>query len=123
MKITQFKLLNAYDAASKLVNIKLPFKKSYAVYTLIKEMEENRAFYAQEEKKLIEENCASIDESGRISFEDAGSQIKFMQSREELNNLEIDLKYEPITLIESDLGGAGIAPLDMIQLEELIIFE
>lgn len=123
MKITQFKLLNAYDAASKLVNIKLPFKKSYAVYTLIKEMEENRAFYAQEEKKLIEENRASIDESGRISFNDAGSQIKFMQARNELNGLEVELQYEPITLTEGDLGDAGISPADIMCLEDLIIFE
>ena len=123
MKITQIKLLSSYEAISKLVNIKLPFKKSYAIYSLVKEMDEQRAFYAQEEKKLIVECGADIDERGLISFPDDASQVKFMQARAELNNLEIDLKYEPITLTESDLGDAGIAPADLIQLDGLVLFE
>lgn len=123
MKITQIKLLNSYEAISKLVNIKLPFKKSYAIYSLVKEIDEQRAFYAQEEKKLIVESGADVDGKGLISFPDDASQLKFMQARAELNNLEIDLKYEPITLTESDLGDAGIAPADLIQLDGLVLFE
>jgi hypothetical protein len=73
MKITQIKLLSSYEAISKLVNIKLPFKKSYAIYSLVKEMDEQRAFYAQEEKKLIVESGADIDERGLISFPDDAS--------------------------------------------------
>lgn len=123
MKTTQIKLLNSHEAIRKLVNLQLPLKKSYAIYKLIKELDANREFYALEEQKLIAESGAVIDEGGRIEFNDAGAQIKFMQARNELNGLEVELQYEPITLTEGDLGDAGISPADIMCLEDLIIFE
>ena len=119
MKIQQ--LLNAYPIMQKLITLKLPVKKAHKVFLMVKKAEEQREFFIQEEKKLIEQYEAEVREDGRIYFKDAESKIAFLAADAELSQLEID-GFDPIYLTYDDMGDETFTAADIAALDGVVIF-
>ena len=122
--MTQKEMINIIPTLQKLVGIKLPLKSSYAVFRLAKEIDAQKEFFIEEERKLIEKYNGSINEMGRISFENPENFEPFAQEYAELNNLEVELKEKlPIVIKLDVVEGGEFAPADFFSLEGIIDFE
>lgn len=122
--MTQKQMLNIIPTLQKLVGIKLPLKSSYAIFRLAKEIDAQKEFFIEEEKKLIEKYKGSISPEGRISFEEPKNFELFAQEYSELNNLEVEIKEQlPIVIKLDSVEGGDFAPADFFSLEGIINFE
>ena len=119
MKIQQ--LLNALPIMQKLIGLKLPIRKAHKVFLMAKKAEEQKEFFVQEERKLIEKFEAEIKEDGRIYFKDAESKEAFLAADAELGQLEID-GFDPIYLTFDDMEDETFTATDIAALDGVIIF-
>lgn len=118
--MTVQQMLNSLPVLQRVIDLKLPLKKAYKVYSLAKVINEQREFFIKEEKKLIEEFNAEILDNGSIKFNDAEDQQTFMQKHIDLMNYEVDLTA--VELSFDDLGDAEFTAKDMMALEGVINF-
>ena len=88
---------------------------------MVKKAEEQREFFIQEERKLIERFDAEIKEDGRVYFKDAESQASFIAADAELCQLEID-GFDPIYLTYDDMGDETFTATDIAALDGVVIF-
>lgn len=119
MKIQQ--LLNAYPTMQKLITLKLPVKKAHKVFLMVRKTEEQKEFFVQEEKKLIEKYEAEIKKDGMIYFKDSESKEAFLAAEAELGQLEID-GFDPIYLTYDDMGDETFTAADIASLDGVVIF-
>jgi hypothetical protein len=119
MKIQQ--LLNALPVMQKLIGLKLPIRKAHKVFLMAKKADEQKEFFVQEEKKLIEKFDAEMQEDGIIHFKDAESHASFIAADRELCQLEID-GFDPIYLTYDDMGDETFTATDIAALDGVVIF-
>jgi hypothetical protein len=119
--MTLLEMLNALPEVQKLMNLKLPVKKAFKVYSLAKQINEQRDFFINEEKKLIEKFQAIVDEGGRVSFNSAEDQEGFLKEHNELKNY-VPEGIEVLELSFADLGDAEFTPMELATLEGVISF-
>lgn len=118
--MTVQKMLAALPVLNRMMELKLPIKKAHAVYSLAKQINEQREFFINEEKKLIEKFNAEILDGGNIRFKDAESQVGFMTEHNALMHYEVDAAA--IDLSFEDLGDSEFTPVELMQLEGVINF-
>lgn len=121
--MTQSMINKAYAALVKLVDYKLPVKKAYAIYKLTKSVEEQYQFAVSEEKKYIAEFGGHINPDGTVSFESAEKFGEYQEKALSLNEMEVQLEFTPVVLLEQDIGDQVIAPVDIYNLEGFVSFE
>ena len=114
-------MLNALPVLQKMMDLKLPMKKAYKVYSLAKAIEDKRQFFIDQERKLIESFGAEILENGNIKFKSAEDQISFSKEHFELLNCELE-DFAAIELSFDDLGDATFTAKDLMALEGVINF-
>ena len=114
-------LLNAYPIMQKLITLKLPIKKAHKVFLMAKKADEQKEFFIQEEKKLIEKYEAEIKEDGMIYFKNAEIKEAFIAADAELGQLEID-GFDPIYLTYDDMGDETFTAADIAALDGVVIF-
>ena len=120
----QKQMFNIIPTLQKLVGIKLPLKSSYAVFRLAKEIDAQKEFFIEEERKLITKYNGSVNEEGRISFEDPANFELFAKDYTDLNELEVEIKEKLPIIIKLDaVEGGDFAPSDFFSLEGVIDFE
>lgn len=119
MKIQQ--LLNALPIIQKLIGLKLPVRKAHKLFLMVKKIDEQKEFFIQEERKLIELYNAEVKEDGRIYFKDVESKEKFVAADAELGQLEID-GFDPIYLTYDDMGDETFTAADIAALDGVVIF-
>lgn len=119
--MTAEKILSALPIVQKLVGLQLPVKKAYKVYSLAKQINEQREFFINEEKKLIEKFNGTIQEDGQIIFENDVCSEDFAKAHFEMMTNEID-GFSPIELTFEDLKGAEFSPFDIGLLDGLVNF-
>lgn len=121
--ITYQKMFNAYPMLQKLVTMELPIKVSYQLYKIGRKIEDEKNFFVQEEKKLIEKYHGEVDAVGKINFEDEKNKESFIKEYQELNNFEIkDLNFLPIKINIEDLN-IKLSALEISMLDGVIDFE
>lgn len=119
MKVQQ--ILNSLPILQRVVELKLPIKKAYKVYSLAKQINEQREFFIKEEKKLIEKFNAEILEDGNVKFNSPEDQMGFVTEHAALMQYEVaDLNV--IELSFEDLGDTELTPKDIMMLEGVINF-
>ena len=118
MKVQQ--MLNAIPVLDKLMTCKLPVKKAYEVYSLAKQIKEQREFFINEEKKLIEKFNAEVTQEGYIQFKTGDDQLNFSNEHKSLLDFEVELQILEIAFDE--LKEIELTPNDMILLEGVINF-
>lgn len=121
--ITYQKMFNVYPMLQKLITMELPVKVSYQLYKVGKKIEDEKNFFVQEEKKLIEKYHGEVDAVGKINFEDDKNKESFIKEYQELNNLEIkDLDSLPIKINIEDLN-IKLSALEISVLDGIIDFD
>ena len=114
-------LLNALPVMQKLIGLKLPVRKAHKLFLMAKKAEEQKEFFVQEERKLIEKYEADIREDGRIYFKDSESKAAFLAADAELGQLEVD-GFDPIYLTFDDMGNEAFTAADIAALDGVVIF-
>jgi hypothetical protein len=122
--MTQKQMFNIIPTLQKLVGIKLPIKSSYAIFRLSKEIDSQKDFFIEEERKLIDKYKGSVDETGRITFKEQSNFEPFIKEYTELNNTEVVIKEQlPIVIKLDAVEDGNFAPADFLTLEGIIDFE
>lgn len=119
--MTVQQMLNALPMLQRMMDLKLPMKKAYKIYSLVKEIEEKRQFFIEKEKKLVQSTNAEILENGSIKFNSAEDQVNFSKEYSELLNCELE-DMPVIELSFDDLGDAVFTAKDLMALEGVINF-
>lgn len=113
----------AFHSLSKLNEYRLPVKKAYGVYKLMKAIEPAHRFAFEQEQKYLAEYHGTVAESGTVAFESPADCAAFKDKLEELCNIDVDVELEPVTLSEKDLGEQQVTPADIFNLEGFVTFE
>lgn len=114
-------LISALSVLNKLMELKLPIKKAYALYSLAKQVNEYREFFINEEKKMITKFNVQVAENSELHFNSQEDQIKFVEEYNELMQYEIeDIKC--VDLLFTDLGDLEITPMELMLLDGIINF-
>lgn len=118
--MTVQKMLAALPVLNRMMELKLPIKKAHAVYSLAKQINEQREFFINEEKKMIEKFSVTID-SGNLHFKSSEDQARFVAEHNELMQYQVE-GLMPIELSFTDLGNLEITPMEMSSLDGVVIF-
>lgn len=113
----------AYSALLKLKDYKLPLKKAYAIYQLYQSISSAYDFALSEEQKYLMEYKGKPNGDGTVVFATPTECAAFRDKVEELNNMDVDISIEPVTITEKDLGEQMITPADIADLEGFVTFE
>lgn len=121
--MTQYEVNKAYPALMRLSEFRLPVKKAYGIYKLMRAVEGAYQFALGEEKKYLVEYGGNIGEDGSIVFATPTDCAMFKDKVEELSNIDTDIEFEKVVLTESDLGEQMLTPGDIYNLEGFVIFD
>ena len=119
--MTQLQIVNAQPALKKILNASFPAKTAYQIYLLSKQVNSIIEFFITEERKLIQKFNALESKNGTVSFTNAGDAENFENEYKALQNLEIT-DITTIVLTEDDVKNIELTPLDIFNLEGLIVF-
>ena len=119
--MTAIQLINSLPVIQKLMDLKLPVKKAYSIYTLAKQINDNREFFIKEEKKIIDKFNVTILESGNLEFKSPEDQLQFIEEHNELSNYEVE-DFNIIELSFDDLKEAELSALEIAALDGIIKF-
>jgi hypothetical protein len=110
MKMTLERAVSAAQIMTRLNGIRMKSSATARkIFTLVEMLKPNFEFYANEEKKLIEELGGAISEDGTILFADQKEGIqKLKAGREELLKTEVDVPIDP-PVIFRDAEGLPVA--------------
>ena len=118
--MTVQKMNAALPVLQKMMGLKLPIKKAYRVYSLVKQINEQREFFINEEKKMIEK-FGIIVEGGNLHFKSAENQALFVREHDELMQYEVE-GLRSLELTFADLGDVEFTPAEISMLEDVITF-
>lgn len=118
--MTVQQMLNSLPILQRMMELKLPIKKAYKVYSLARVINEQREFFINEEKKLIEKFEVEVLKGGNIRFKDAESQTGFIEEHSALMNFEVNAAA--VDLSFEDLGNSEFTPAELMQLEGVVNF-
>lgn len=121
----QYQLNKAYEALSKISNMPLPVRDAYKIYMLLQHLRYNYEFQVTEERKLIDKYNGCIMPDGEIVFHDADDSVvrSFRADLNELNNNDVELDMQPITISFDSFGNNTITPNDVAVLNGFVSFE
>lgn len=119
----QANINKAYASLQKLKELRLPMKKAYGIYKLCTAIQEPYAFALGEEQKYLAEYGGKPNGDGTITFATPMDCAAFRDKLEELNNMDVDITVETVTLTEADFGEQMITPSDIANLEGFVTFE
>lgn len=104
---------------------------SYKIAKAYKDLENQRDFYVTEERKLVEEYAMKddkgqviVENNNQIHFKTVDDAKAFNEGIANLCNMEVDV-FEPFEIQVSDFrkNEMDLTPLDLIKLENFIIFK
>lgn len=119
----QYKIINAYKALTTLGSANIPLKTAYKIFMLKKKIEPIFIFRMEKEKALLSELHGTVDENGTIHFNEMADAVKFRNAVDELNELEAEIDFEPISVSLEQMSGINMKPNDIEKLEGFIEFE
>lgn len=117
----QNQLFAAFPVLQKLINCKMPVKQAYDIYKFAKLVDENKQFFIDKEKQLIEQYHGEVGEGGKISFQNDEDMAQFKKDYAELNALDIEVA--PLVVYFKDIPDIEITPMDIASLEGVIDFQ
>ena len=120
IKTTQGKALNAYSTINRIRN-KIKGKDALNLFHLKNVLQENVDFQVEQERSLVEEYGGTVTETGAVLIEDKDRRLEFQQAYRELQEMECEVKTEPLTM--SIDRNPDITLDDIEQLDGFIIFK
>lgn len=119
--MTVQQMFNSLPILQRMMELKLPINKAYAIYTLAKQINDEREFFINKERQMITQFNAEILENGSIKFQNAEDQAKFVSEHAALMGCELE-NLKAVHLCVEDLGNAEFSPIELMQLEGAIIW-
>ncbi len=119
----QYQINNACNALGRLSNIQLRMRDSRNLYMLSKQLEDAYNFEVEQEKKLIEKYHGEITQGGLVHFPTPTDGDGFKKEIAELNNLDVEVDFDPVTINCDGLDDQLITPHDIACLDGFVIFE
>lgn len=124
-------VIRAYRAVGELKALKLPYKKARAVYEAAKQLETEFTFYAEQERKEVNEYAQKgadgkpIINGSRITFVSGDDARDYAEAIRTLNETEIQAEIKRVTLTDEDLADGNITAeaIDALTLAGIVIFE
>lgn len=120
--MTVRQMYNSLPIVQRVMEVKLPIKKSYEIYLLAKKINEQRDFFIKKEKELIESYKGIIQDNGLVSFSSAQDQQACALEREELLCCEL-IDINPIELSFEDVENIMLSAQEIAMLDGVIIFK
>lgn len=120
IKTTQGKALNAYSTINRIRN-KIKGKDALNLFHLKNVLQENVDFQVEQERSLVEEYGGTVTETGAVLIEDKDRRLEFQQAYRELQEMECEVKTEPLTM--SIDRNPDVTLDDIEQLQDFIIFK
>ena len=132
MKKKLIEILNVSKVLKNLTTKRFNnFSVSYKIAKAAKLVDEQNAFYVEEEGKIIEHYAVKDEETGlvkiidgnRISFANQDDAMNFNKEINELQQTEVEI-FDPIDIHISDFrsGDMDLTPSDILALEGFINF-
>lgn len=132
MKKKLIEILNVSKVLKNLTTKRFNnFSVSYKIAKAAKLVDEQNAFYVEEEGKIIEHYAVKDEETGlvkiidgnRISFENQDDAMNFNKEINELQQTEVEI-FDPIDIHISDFrsGDMDLTPSDILALEGFVNF-
>ena len=119
----QYQVNRAYSALGRLANMQLPVRDSRNLYLLSKQLEDTYYFELEQEKKLIKKYGGTLSANGSVTFANSEDANKFGEELSELNNLEVEIVFNPVVILCDAMGDQKISPLDVACLDGFVSFE
>lgn len=132
MKKKLIEILNVSKVLKNLTTKRFNnFSVSYKIAKAAKLVDEQNAFYVEEEGKIIEHYAVKDEETGlvkiidgnRISFANQDDAMNFNKEINELQQTEVEI-FDPIDIHISDFrsGDMDLTPSDILALEGFVNF-
>lgn len=132
MKKKLIEILNVSKVLKNLTTKRFNnFSVSYKIAKAAKLVDEQNAFYVEEEGKIIEQYAVKDEETGlvkiidgnRISFANQDDAMNFNKEINELQQTEVEI-FDPIDIHISDFrsGDMDLTPSDILALEGFVNF-
>lgn len=119
----QYQINKAYSALSRLANMQLPVRDSRNLYMLSKQLDDAYNFELEQEKKLIEKYHGVFTKDGGVTFANSDDANGFGAELKELNNLEVEVEFDPVVIDCDAMGDQRISPFDVACLDGFVMFE
>ena len=119
----QYQINKAYSALGRLANMQLPVRDSRNLYMLSRQLEDAYSFELKQEKKLVEKYHGIIDNGGGVTFPNSDEAKKFGEEIAELNNLEVEIDFDPVVISCDSIEDQRISPYDIACLDGFVMFE
>lgn len=121
----QREINEAYPCLGKLLGINLPLKKARALYEMYTALEASYNFAVREQQKYLKEYNAEFI-GGYLKFNGEDKEADRCAFHEKINALqesEVDLYVEPVTITEEELGGHRVSVIDIHRLKGFVFFD
>ena len=119
----QYQINKAYSALGRLANMQLPVRDSRNLYMLSKQLDNAYNFELEQEKKLIEKYHGVLTGDGGVTFPNSDETKKFGEELAELNNLEVEVEFDPVVISCDAMEDQRISPFDVACLDGFVMFE
>lgn len=114
MKTTQGKAVSAYLALTRMGQVRLPSTVAYKLFKLKSALKGAYDFQAEEEQKMIDEFGGKMLENGQIIIGDEAQRGLFKQAQKKLEETEIDVEVNPISLSSAEIREITINDLEAL---------
>lgn len=132
MKKSLAEILKVSSVFKKLMTKRFNnFSISYKIAKASKELEEHSKFYAEEERKIVNQYAVKDEKTGqikiidgnRITFKNQEDAMKFNEEIVSLQKTEVDI-FEPISIHLNDFrpGDMDLTPSDILSLDGFVDF-
>lgn len=124
-------VIRAYRAIGELKALKLPYRKARAVYEAAKQLEAEFNFYAEQERKEVNEYAQKgadgkpIITGSRITFASGDDARDYAAAIHTLNETEVQADITRVMLTDDDLADGNITAeaIDALTLAGIVTFE
>ncbi|WP_040192086.1 hypothetical protein [Clostridium culturomicium] len=118
MKLSNSKILNSTGALSKISQMELPIKVSYAVAKNIDKIESELKVYNAEKQKLIDKYTVK-DEHGNLKISEE-HQEAWTRDIEALVEIEVDIDIHKFSVEEFINSNCNISPGELMAIDYMI---
>lgn len=119
----QYQINKAYNALGRLANMQLPVRDARNIYMLSKQLDNAYNFELEQEKKLIDKYHGVFTNDGGVTFASKEDGDNFGKALAELNNLDVDVDFDPVVISCEAMGDQRISPFDVACLDGFVVFK
>lgn len=119
----QYQINKAYSALGRLANMQMPVRDARNLYMLSKQLDDAYNFELEQERKLIEKYNGVLTGDGGVTFPNNDEAKKFGEELAELNNLDVEVDFDPVVIPCDVMDEQRVSPFDIACLDGFVTFE